>query len=465
VPSVVAAVSGRQVNPGQSKLNNAIAWMLVGVVALAPLPIGSNRPALWMVWAVAIGVTAAIYSLGVAFSQGTPRIRLSAIWPEVLLFIALFGFLVFQMLPLSGLMPLHVQLPDGGQLSAATGSLDPDSTYLQVLVFVTLGLFYLLVQQVAVNRRRARRMLLAIFVIVVAMAVFGLVSLTYLGDTILGFEKRYYLGDATGTFIHRGSFALFLGMGFAIGMPLLVATFSDHSRRQVQRLLAGTLVTCGQALILAAVLSTSSRWGALSTLIGGAVGFILSVMIMPTTRRAKLSLTAAGALLFAVMGTQYANNVVVRMVTTPADVGRDALYHQVWEAIMLRPWQGYGAGSFAGVFPVFERAPLRGDLYWDRAHSAYLSLWFELGVLAGSIPIAIVAMSLARTIWTLRAPPNTMLAVAGISASVVFAVACLIDISGEMLANQLLFVAILALGIGRAGSDRTSAEEPSHASV
>lgn len=457
-PAVFAAGAGRQVNPAQSRLNSVIAWMLVCVIGLAPLPIGSNRPALWMAWAVVIGVMAAVFSLGVAFSRGAPRIRLSAMWPEMMLFAALLGFLVFQMLPLSSLLPLEVHLPDGGKLAAATSSLDPDSTYLQSIVFMTLGLFFLLVRQVAVNRQRARRLLFAIFVIIVAMAVFGLVSLIYLGDTILGFEKRYYLGDATGTFIHRGSFALFLGMGFAIGMPLLIAALLDPSRRPIERLLVGALIVCGQALILAAVLLSSSRWGALSTMIGGGVGFTLSVALMQTTGRLKLVLTAAGTLALAAVGTLYANNVLLRIVTSQGNAGRDALYPQVWDAIMSRPWLGYGAGSFTSVFPVFERPPLSGDLYWDRAHSAYLSLWFELGLLAGSIPIAIVAVSLVRTIWTSRTPSNTLLAVAGIAASVVFAVACAIDISGEMLANQFLFVALLALGIGKAGGDRMKAE-------
>jgi O-antigen ligase len=107
---------------------------------------------------------------------------------------------------------------------------------------------------------------------------------------------------------------------------------------------------------------------------------------------------------------------------------------------------GYGGASFPVAFPPFERAPLPLDVVWEKAHSTYLGLWLELGLIAGSIPILIVASLGIRAFTGLRDPSSLALSLAAIGAIVAYGTHSLVDFSLEIQANTYVFLAVLALG-------------------
>ena len=124
------------------------------------------------------------------------------------------------------------------------------------------------------------------------------------------------------------------------------------------------------------------------------------------------------------------------------------LYGQIAEMIAARPWLGYGAGAFEIAFPLFHRPPVSVDLVWDRAHSSYLTLWSELGLVVGSLPILIIGLILWRLITTFVVRAKLSIAnVAAIGAIVVVAIHSLVDFSLEIHAVALLFVALIATGL------------------
>lgn len=436
------------VNRAQHRLNGWLAMALVLVVALAPLPLGSNRPAFWMIWTLVFGALGLVYGAGVLWAGGAVRVTPASFLPETLLMLALLGFQLFQLAPLGGWLPL----------TAATASLDPGSTQLTLLVGAGFMLLFFLFAQVASNRRRARRILLALFLIVAAYAILGLVSLTQWNDTLLGFEKQYYRGVATASFVNRNSYATFLASGLAIGAPLLVsAVVGDQGGTIVRRLLMPALVLVGMAFIAAALFATGSRMGTFAGVVAAVIGLLGGAVAFRGSAIGKLLIVLAVAAAAVALALIFGAGLIERLIFQHGDPDREALWAQAWAAILDQPWLGYGAGSFEATFPVFQRPPLDGGNIWSHAHSTYLALWYEQGLVFGSLPLLAVALLLGRCVLALRDPSSTMVSLATLGVGLVFAVHSLVDFSAEIYADALLLVAMLALGaVGARGSPRRS---------
>lgn len=429
-------------------MNGAIAVVLVIIVALAPLPLGSNRPALWMMWTAAFSVVGLVYGTGVIWANGTVRVTPAAFAPEAVLMTALLAFQLSQLAPLGAWLPLG---------SGSTITLDPGSTWLTALAVAGFMLFFLLFAQVASNRRRARRILLAVFLVVVAYAILGLVSLTQWNDTLLGFEKQYYQGVATASFVNRNSYATFLACGLAIGAPLLVsAVVGDQHSNVVRRMLIPLLLLVGMAFIAAALFATDSRMGTFAGLAAAVLGLLGGALTLRGSVLGKVLVVLAVAATAVALSLIFGAGLIERLIFQRGDPDREALWAQVWSAVLERPLLGYGAGSFEASFPVFQRPPLDGGNVWSHSHSTYLALWYEQGLVFGSLPLLAIGLLLGRCVLALRDPSSTMLSLATLGVGFVFAVHSLVDFSAEIYADALLLVAMLALGAvgGRSGLHR-----------
>ncbi len=429
------------------RLNSVLGGMLVAVLAIVPIPVASNRPAFWAIWATIVGLLAVGYGLALIVLRAPARLPISRFWPEATAFFILLVWLVVQILPIGRWLPEALTPAPGIGTNTRSISLDPGSTLMTLLNFATYGILFALLMQVGANRRRARFMLLTLFLIVAAFAAYGLVSLVQLGDTILGFEKLHYKSAATGTFVNRNSFATFLALGLSMGVPLLLDNPGKRrSLGQLRTLIQPALVLLGMLFIAATLLATESRMGAAAGLAGVIVALTLSFLKGEKTRARwwLLAILVAAAILVA---TLYGTDTLLRSLLTDDAEGRGELYRQVWPAILERPLTGYGGGSFATVFPAFQHAPLgANDAVWDKAHSTYLSLWFELGLVAGSLPLLIVAALLFRAVRGLGDPSSRGISIAAIAVTVVFALHSLVDFSAEIMANAFMFTAVLALG-------------------
>jgi len=313
---------------------------------------------------------------------------------------------------------------------------------------------------VAVNRSRARRLGLALFFVVVAHALYGLVALTLLGDPMLAFDKIIHKGFATGSFLNRNSYATFLAFGLVLGVLYGLREWRAGDR---QRLWLLPLLVAGIGLILASLLASGSRMGLAAGLAGAASAVVLAL--------AKAGHTKEGGgrwrwlLLFALpvvvgIGVLYGANTLERLGAVENDAGiRGALYEQVIALIARFPWTGIGMGTFEAVFPLFQQPPLDPEFVWNRAHSSYLGLWVEAGLIAGSVPLLLVALiAIESFVLYLRRKGDWTAPAAALCVTVVAAVHSLVDFSLEIEANALLFLAILALGMGRGSGAQPEAE-------
>lgn len=435
-----------------TKANDLIGWFLLAIIVLSPIPLGNNPPIFWAIAGLLVGTAATAYLAFAARSREGLRVPLRSLRPFLLPGAVLCLWLVIQALPLGRLVGPFVFRGAAGQTVASeTLSLAPGSTWMMLIRMLTYGLIFFLAAQIGANDRRARWMLKVVFWAIVVHAGFGLFQLTQLNDTILGFEKKHYLGVATGTFINRNSYATFLAMGLTIGAALVARNvISERARNErIGDVIYSVMVLLGgMFVIVVALLATQSRMGFFAGTVGVALVVLLTSRWLP---RATLVFPLLLIALLAVgtgLAWYFGQGLLERVISLAgASSDRQAIYGQVFAMILERPWLGYGGGAFELAFPLFYGPPLSAELVIDKAHSTYLTLAAELGIVAALIPIGIVAWLFGRNavrFW--HDPDGAVLRLAAVGVIAVGGVHSIVDFSLEMQANAILLVALLGLG-------------------
>lgn len=440
----------------QSGLNTALSWYLLAIIALSPIPLGSNRPFFWGLWAMAVGLGGAVYVLllarkGERFRVPLAKFRLPAILSGLTCL-----YLVVQILPIAGLVGMGDITVNGIAIKASTISLAPGATIFMLLRQLTYALLFFLVVQICTNDQRRLMLTNALLLIVMGYAAYGLYSLTT-SDTLLGMQKWGYHNVATATFVNRNSFATYLGLGAIIASAqigrLLVRQSERHAHdgRVHGNLSSIAMYAVSYVFLIATLFATGSRMGLASTMMGTLVVAILTVL---ATRQKRALFFGIPALIVVTLVSvlTFGSRLVDRLENVESDTGvRRALYSQVIELISLRPLTGFGGGAFEQAFPLVHRAPVSFDLIWQKAHSTYLSLWSELGLIVGSFPIIAIAIVTWRIASALRANrgswTNQTTALATLT---LCGVHSLLDFSLEIEAVTLMFVTLVAAGASTA---------------
>ena len=451
-------------NPTYSRMNNRLALVLLGIILLSPLPLGSHRPVWWMVWGIVIGLVTAIYMLSGRDAASDRPLRLQYYRGIFLAVLPVPLFALLQSLPIAALLPTSlISLPDAVTAalprSMVTISIVPATSLVGALRSVIFGLFFLLMLETASQSDRIRRISFVLFLGVAAHAILGLVLLNVMGDTAPWGTKQVYLGAATAGFVNRNSFATFLGFGLCLG----IATLMDRGDRpqtrtsrksnilnvsNMENMALGTLV----GLILLALLATQSRLGLVSSLAGGILTFVLMQARRNVSRFRLIAQTSALVVVALVATFGLAGGGVVdRLLFLAGDTeGRMDIYRQMFTMIAARPLTGFGWDAFAPAFELFRTPPVLSAAQVNLGHNTYLTLWVELGLVVGSLPLVALAMIARRCLQNYRrrtsllAPP-----VAAMGAMLTAGLHSLGDFSLEIQANVFLFLAILALGIAR----------------
>lgn len=442
---------------GQYAINQAYFLAVLAILALAPLPLASHRPVLWGLLATMIGLACLSYTMLIALRGEQLRIGLTRLkWPALAM--AIFALaLLLQTIPFGSWFGWYrpLRLPEGTIL-LDTSSVAPGMTWLMLTRQLAYALFVFLALQILANSKRRLLLLDILLGIVMIYGFYGMIAL-HSGDKVLGMDKWAYQGMATGTFVNRNSFSTFLAMGAVIAIVQFAGRISERSHRHSDdgRIVGntGALLLYGLSILflLMAILATQSRMGLTAALIGSAVGLVMMVSKGKGLRAALL--IGLPVLAFAALYTALTSGDVLfdRLLQTEAAAGdRAGLYGQVLDMIRLRPWTGWGGGSFEAAFPLMHQLPVSADYVWSRAHNTYLALWSELGLVAGSIPILLVAggfIAIAMRFRSSRSRLDTAPQAAAIAVTLTCAVHSLADFSLEVAANTLLFLAILACGL------------------
>lgn len=435
-----------------TRLNSIAAWSMFAVVALAPIPLGSNRPFFWALWAAVAGGIGLWFAMSVRMAGEAYRVPVSAIRWLAAGFLAVMLAMLVQVLPIGNLVPIVFSNQFGETVRAATPSAAPGETIFDMLRWGTYGVVFFVLLQAGFQEKRSRLLLRGLLIVAVAEALYALVALNQFDDTILFFDKRYYQGMATGTFVNRNSLATFLGLGIVLATALATRRGTNGENRSSKQRgepkadrVRLVLLAAAIFMLFAALVATQSRMGLFAAMAGVAAVLLLRPV-------GSLAITAGlilvGAIVVIVL---YGSGVAERVLTTEASAGyRLALYRQVIDMIFARPLLGHGAGAFALAFPSFHGPSLDMSVTWDHAHSTYLALWSGLGLVIGTIPLLLVAAIVVR-IFT-GSSQRVRLSVesaAAIGATVTVAIHSLVDFSLEIQGVALFYTALLAIGAAR----------------
>jgi len=396
-----------------------------------------------------------------AFIKARPALLLLLVW------------LLFLLLQIVGLPAVWVEAvsPGAGELFGLVGlgrftlSLDPFAASAFLLKSLAYsGVFALSLLLL----RRSRRIRLMVMVLVLS----GVVQAVYGGLMVLSglewgflFEKEYYRGLATGTFINRNHLAGYLEMSLAAGIGLLVADLGEGGalnwrqrlRNTVQWLLSPKMrLRIYLAVMVIGLVLTHSRMGNtafFSSLI--ITGVLWSLLSRKRPKRGVLILLASLLIIdIYIVGAWFGVDKVVERLenTSAASETRDEVVRHGLDYLRDYPMVGSGAGSFYAVFPGYREGDVKG--YYNFAHNDYLQFGVETGGFGlGLMGLVLLwsAFSALRAVATRSYPLQRGLGFTAFMGILALMIPSTVDFNLQIPAHAAMFMLILAfawIGVG-----------------
>lgn len=364
--------------------------LLMALVALAPLPLGSNREWSWTLCALAAGVLGAVWAVTTLARSSRPaRLPTGILLP----FLLVLGWVLVQA---GGWAPASWHHPVWSLAAEKLGvaldgsiSLSREDSLVALMRLIAYGAVFLLSFQLCRDAGRAaatfRWLAGAGLVYTVAgLAVYwgGLDTHAWFGG--LGTDQA-----VRGPFVNRNSFATYLGLCL---LCLLAITYRrlalrrnpmyqlPQGRRQAieQYLLQSWRPLAATLLMVSGLILTHSRAG-FACFITGAL--VLTLAVHYRSRFGSMRSVAAIAAAFAVSITAFfltSRVLLQRLDALLMDApGRTDAYRLAGEAVSDNPWLGFGYGTFSDSFRLYRTDLLTA--HYARAHNTWLENIFELG--------------------------------------------------------------------------------------
>ncbi len=345
---------------------------------------------------------------------------------------------------------------------AAVASFDRWATgelFVRLLVY---GSAFAAARRVTREERSAQRLILALLVLGIFEAAYGLVQYLTGWQKILWYERVYYRESATGTYVNHNHLAGFLEMviPFAVARALLALPRAGNHRGHGAVGKAAMFFFLAAVLVLAVVFS-ESRMGLIAC-----VGSLLAMAAVLRLRGRNpaaphralnagliLLLLAASAALMFWMGPE---PVFMRFAELPerqgpgAAGGRLAVWEDTLQLIGERPLAGIGLGGFEAAYTKVQTVDVSAQV--DYAHSDYLQAAAEIGVPAALLFWAMILALAARTTracWLPASRARQAIVLGASGALAALLLHSLTDFNLYIPANGLLFAVVLGLGSAR----------------
>ena len=432
---------------------------LIVAVCVAVLAFGGTAPSFFAVTQVII------FGLGVVFLLSRQFSRDTSFHVPVATPLLLVALVLLQLCPLPvSLAPMfgraRDEVPSG---SYFTISMERYQTVSHLLLLVTYLTAFFLTLFLCRDRNAKKRLVFALVSLGAFEALYGLIQYLTGWQQIFAYVKKYYLEEATGTYINRNHFAGFLEMilPFVIVLALrwtyLLSKNTSGRAGTFRKLVSRTeLVSVVfwlflAIVILAALILSRSRMGIISALVS-----LVAILALAGTSTVGPRARAAVAAVFfiGVLGLVVwigSDPVMSRFETLGQEYNlsgqsRVSIWHDTLGLIRQHPFLGTGLGSFFVAYTSVQTAFL--NLLVEHAHCDYLEVATELG-LPGAILVFgsifwVLAQS-ARRYGKLEERFDKAVSLACIGSIGAILVHSLADFNLYIPANALLFTMILAM--------------------
>jgi O-antigen ligase len=444
-----------------ARAQSGLLWLVIGLLAWAPLPLASHRPWSWTLLAVAIGGLLLLGCLAALLEPRAVRVP-AALWLAGFLFGAVLVWSFLQSEP--GLPPALAHpvwswpLPEAGAVQPLP-ALATESGRHALLRLMSYGGAFWLAYAVAQDRARARSLFGALIVIGAGYAAFGLLRHFAGWENIFWHVPAPYRGVVSATFVNRNHFATYANLAVIAGLALLLEPLLQRSVRGWRGLtlaVARHLLERRGLLLLAVLLTvvasllTGSRGGLLS------LALALPVLLGIVLHKARLGWrpVALLVLVVALVGCgllRLGGDLTLQRFeqslddADPERGSRVGVWLLSLELIAERPLLGHGHGSFESAFAQVRDE--RFGVIWDQAHNTYLEHAVELGLpaagaLYGAI-LLLVGLCLRGVAVRRR---DQIFPIAALAATVLVGSHALVDFSIQIPAVALAYATLLGIG-------------------
>ncbi len=447
-------------------LNSYLFWALVAVIAVGPLPLGSNGPIQIGALCVVMAVLLLIWCLRTVLGKGT-AVEISKL---VKISLAVLGVcFVWIIIQQSSLVPSSWRDPlwaitgqalneeIAGSISVAPRQGINDLSAL----FMYLSVFWIAFQTIK-SPALADRSLFAVSIIGLIYSIYGLVVYAAGNTDILIYSKWAYKDSLTSTFVNRNSYATFIGLCLLSSFALLfhrvlpVLQLRWPTRQKIaffieKGLLSNLILLTGIIFQLASLILSASRAGNLVFGLGFLVLLISLMFAQPVLRRPLYASMCFGLVLIAAISLLAGSNVDRRLAQSDASLeenARAAIFESMMSAIPQSPWMGTGFGSFPDVFPAIQTAAVPAAFFWDKGHNDYLENILELGIpMAGLFFLGIGLLIAQCVVGIINRRRNKIFPIVATSASVLVCTHSFFDFSLQIPAVSVLYAFILGMGV------------------
>lgn len=456
---------------GRPEKQGADRWLLLALtalVALAPLPLASNRPLPAALLALAAGLLLVLWAARIWFGRGRLALAPEKLrWPLILFGLVVLWVCVQALVPMPAFIADPIWAEAGKALGEPLGariSVNPEATLSALMRLLSYAAVFWLALQLTRQPEQARFALAAAALTGAAYALYGIAVYATGNDWILLWRKWAYQTALSSTFVNRNSFATFAGLCLLCATAWFVNGFRhlitiDRPARQRAAMIAETVFgrglvrTLAMLLLMLALVMTGSRAGTASSLVA------LFVLMLSFARGQSLKLShvlaisgfvgGAMALTLAVSGGLLADRLALSDVELSAG-DRSTVYAATMDAIATAPWTGTGYGTYREVFSAYRPETLPSHIYWDKAHHVYLENALELGIpatLALNLAILLLAAECLRGLWR-RRRDRTAPAI-GVAATVLVGLHSFFDFSLQMPAVSVLYAFMMGVAVGQ----------------
>jgi len=424
--------------------------MLVGLIALAPIPYGTVEP--W--WKAAfVCAVFAICILALLESLKNPIRKIEG--ASILLPMLALSLLAFlQTLSLGSRTEANLTVWN-------TISADPYQTRFFALQMLALTTFLALLYRYASTERRVRVLVYTVLAIAVASAVFGILRQSTQQQTgfLLPLLKQ---NQGYGQFINKNHFAFLMEMAFGLGLGIVLGGGVARERLMIY---VALLLPIWTGLVLA-----NSRGGILAMLAQIVVAVLLLLsspglssdyelprIVQSSVLRMLLLVVLVVGVLFGTLwmgGDRLATNFEAATSEITSSTTREgASRNEIWRATLkmfaAHPIVGVGLGGYWIGITAYHDAS--GLMTPQEAHNDYLELLSSAGLIGLALGVWFVVSVVRKTRENLLNDTGFMRAVRLGAVLGITGVAAhsLVDFGLHIMANAIVFLVVIMMATGR----------------